>query len=170
MKKISAFILIICLFFTVMGYHFIFRMRINEAKKEMFSRLLAQNSPELTVFSLSTEKINELEWENEKEFSLNGQMFDVIEMKSSNGLIILKCMPDHKETALIDQYIKTNGGNNSEKQPWMVMLELATAQFVAPSTVLTLPVEKNISKTFPSFSSKLSSAISPIITPPPRSC
>jgi hypothetical protein len=160
----------ICLFFTVMGYHFIFRMRINEAKKEMTARLLAQNSPELTQFELTPEKMRTIEWENEREFLLNGQMYDVIEMKSVNGIVSLKCIPDHKETALIDQYIKTNGSNSSEKQPWLSLLELAGAQFVIPPILCPVPAVQGINKSFHSFSMDLFSMAFPILTPPPRNC
>jgi hypothetical protein len=169
-KKISAFILMICLFFTVMGYHFIFRMRISEAKKEMKARLLAQDSPELIQFDLTPEKVSSLEWEDEKEFLLNGQMFDVVEMNSLQGVVILKCIPDHKETALIEQYLKTNQGNSTEKGPWLALLEMAGAQFLSPTIVYPLPSELCINKTFCNFSENIFSTAFPILTPPPRVC
>jgi hypothetical protein len=169
-KKISAFILMICLFFTVMGYHFIFRMRINEAKQEMKARLLAQNSSELTQFELTPEKMSALEWEDEKEFVLDGQMYDVVEMKSDSGTISLKCIPDHKETALIEQYIKTNTSSGSEKKPWLPLLQLATAQFIIPSINCPLPLSFEIHNPFPSLSVNISSVFFPISVPPPRAC
>lgn len=160
----------ICLFFTVMGYHFIFRMRISEAKKEMRSRLLARNSPEITQFDLSLDKMEDLEWENSNEFRLNGQMYDVIEMKTSNGLVTLKCIPDHKETALVEQYIKTNQTPNSEKQPWVALLQLASAPFIVPSMTTPFPFVEVIGRCYAVFRAKLFSRAFPIPTPPPRLC
>jgi hypothetical protein len=169
-KKISAFILMTCLFFTVMGYHFIFRMRINEAKKEMTARLLAQNSSELTQFQLTPEKMSALQWENEKEFALDGQMYDVVEIKSGSGIVSLKCIPDHKETALLEQYIKTDTSSGSEKQPWLPLLQLATAQFISSSIDCFFPLSFDIDNNFPSLSVNTSSVFFPVQVPPPRAC
>ena len=56
------------------------------------------------VISLNDRKtMEQLNWEGDGEFSFNGEMYDVIEKTTTNNKIVIRCISDKKETALLKQ-------------------------------------------------------------------
>ncbi len=56
------------------------------------------------VFSLDDKTAAaQLKWEGDDEFSLNGEMYDVIEKKVENNKLIIRCFSDKKETTLLQK-------------------------------------------------------------------
>ncbi|HMG67019.1 MAG TPA: hypothetical protein VK588_05000 [Chitinophagaceae bacterium] len=54
------------------------------------------------VFSLKDKKgMAQLEWDGDDEFSLNGEMYDVLEKKVENNTLIIRALADKKETTLL---------------------------------------------------------------------
>jgi hypothetical protein len=88
--------------------------KVIEHKKEILENILfkQKNSNQVT-FSLSD--LSAVNWENEKsEFSYNGKMYDVIEIRYA-GKYIVKCIEDSKEENMlltINKYL--NGSRNSD--------------------------------------------------------
>ena len=57
----------------------------------------------MEVISLSGNK--EIYWEEKgKEFMFKGEMYDVVKTKTVNGKVMLYCINDKKEKALVDNY------------------------------------------------------------------
>ena len=55
-------------------------------------------------------------WEDEKEFTLQGKMYDVVSEEIVNGKQIVYCVDDEKETELIAKYNAAQKKNNSNKK------------------------------------------------------
>lgn len=68
------------------------------------------------VFSVNDKlSIEKLDWEDDDEFNLNGEMYDVIEKKVEGSKLIIRCLADKKETALLnklDDHWKENDKSN----------------------------------------------------------
>lgn len=83
------------------------------------------------VFSSNDSKIKkQLEWEGDDEFRFRGEMYDVIEKKTINGKVIIRCISDKKETLLIERYKKMNGENNSRSKS-ALLIKLVDSTYLA---------------------------------------
>ncbi|MEO7291555.1 MAG: hypothetical protein ABIW34_00530 [Ginsengibacter sp.] len=71
---------------------------------------------ELQIISLTDNK--EIFWEEKgEEFLFKGEMYDVVKTKTVNGKVMLFCINDKKEKALIDNYnlvTKQNSSNDKK--------------------------------------------------------
>lgn len=170
MKKIAAILLLSCLFFTVLGYHFIFQFQLQQAKAEMQINLRnLKGNKELSVLCFNQEQLKQIDWENNHEFNYNGKMYDVIEKHFKNGKLLVRCIADNKETVLIKEYLASQK-NSSGNQPLSSLLKLVTNNFIRSKVAVLSVPEKNNCNNFPFYSSTIFSIIHPIHTPPPRVC
>ena len=55
-----------------------------------------------------------LNWKDEKEFELNGNMFDIAKIEIKPNKVIVYCIQDDKEEELISSFEKVNNENNSK--------------------------------------------------------
>jgi hypothetical protein len=132
-------------------------------------RLHANNEEqEVFIFSLNGKNnIEKLQWEGDDEFYLNGEMYDVIESKIINGKLVIRCISDKKETALIKNYEKITKENNSKSKS-ALLLKLVSSCYLATEDKEPIlkytPVPSNIY-----FASEfLSSQVLDVLTPPPQ--
>ena len=170
LKKLFSILLLSCLLFNTAGYHLIFYIRQAEIKAEMKRSLLHSDNKEvdLLVFSLNDKKnIEKLEWEDDDEFELNGEMYDVIEKKTQNGKLIIRCINDKRETELIKNYEKINKEGNSKNRT-ALLLKLLDNTSASPVTI-ELFIKNILKPAKVSFCSiAISSCYHDVLTPPPR--
>ena len=57
-----------------------------------------------------------LHWEGNDEFSFDGQMYDVVEKKIEDGKIMIRCIADKKETALVNKLNDNSNGNEKDNK------------------------------------------------------
>ena len=165
--------MLICgLFLNVIGYHVVFRLRQAEVKAEM-KKLLRSNmnnkDVEQFVFSLKDrDAIEKLEWEGDDEFSLDGKMYDVIEKRTENGKLIIRCISDEKETILIKKYEQINNEAGNSKGKTALLIKLIGSSYLATSASdLSINDFQPIQKT--SFTDGIISIDHPdVLTPPPQ--
>lgn len=170
MRKISAFILLICLFFTVLGYHFIFQYQIRVAKTSMKKTLRnTRNREDLIEFTFTTNQPPDLEWKNDHEFKFRGSMYDVVDIHEDKDQVHIRCISDEKETALIEQYFKINKGKD-QSAPVLSMLRMTATPFILQSLQLPSIPQNIFSFQYPVFSSGIEPGIHKILLPPPRVC
>lgn len=167
-RNLVAILLFICLFFTVLGYHFIFYVQLTSAKAEM-QKILPhiKDNAHITEFHLSAEEAQNLNWDDDNEFSYKGQMYDVIEKKIQNGALVIKCISDKNETALLDNYL-SNQRNTSGNQPVSYLLKIVTNAFVRSSIICPAIPEKNLQTQFLPYYSPTSFINFPVLTQPPK--
>ncbi|HEU4902335.1 MAG TPA: hypothetical protein VFT06_06060 [Flavisolibacter sp.] len=165
MRRLLAILLLCCLLFLTTGYHVLYRLRIAEAKREMKKTLLIAEKEDLVHFSFSPEELAELNWENNHEFFYRGEMFDVLEQKERSGRVIISCISDQKEKALVDAYLQT--GKSSSQQSTAI-LKLLTADYLpAILPAMKKPVQQ-LTITRPFYRVFFRSWEKPTLTPPPQ--
>jgi hypothetical protein len=170
LKKLVAILSLCCLFLNIIGYHVIFYIRQAEIKTEMKKLLLQEKSNKeqtILIFSLNDENcISKLEWEDDEEFRLNGEMYDVVEKKIEDGKLIIRCISDKKETALISKFEKMNKENNSKSKSALLIKLISSTYLPAENTeqfkkVISVPSTIDLQ-------SKIISRAHDVLTPPPQ--
>lgn len=121
---------------------------------------------DVVQLSFKEDESKQLYWEDDQEFSFNGEMYDVIEKKRGGNILIIRCIPDKKETDLLKEYQKQNKHNSSNS----TVFQLITTQFVLPVGYLIKPTERQIEIRYQDYSSSLQNIASTVILPPPDVC
>jgi hypothetical protein len=150
-----------------LGYHLVFHVQLSAVKSEMKAFLLNQEGhKDVIELSFTTEASKQLEWENETEFGYKGEMYDVIEKKTEGNKILLRCIADTKETALLQEYQKNTRQNSSNS----FIAQLMTAQFILPVDHSLQQPERIIKRFFGNSASALLQTIATVSSPPPDVC
>jgi hypothetical protein len=114
-----------------------------------------------------------IHWEDENEFSFRGRMYDLVEKKLHGDQLVLVCISDEKETALLDDFAKNiynkEGGNSSKKHQSQV-IRLVLSPFILEQPAVSLTTLSRSVKKFTRYSELLPQVYFNIITPPPRLC
>jgi hypothetical protein len=173
LKKTVSILLLFCLLFNVVGYYIVFHIRRAEIKDEMKKTLrenIYNQDQEILCFSLNDKAaISKLEWEDDHEFRLDGKMYDVIEKKVENGKLIIRCISDEKETALVKKFEQINNekGANSKGKAALLIKLIGNTYLVA--FVTDLPVENPALIPRPYFNINIITPLrSDVLTPPPQ--
>jgi hypothetical protein len=136
--------------------------------------LMANPDPEnVTEFRFSLHDIvslSDLKWENSHEFWYHGELFDLVEKKTENNQLVVRCINDKKEGSLVklqDKINKENQGDPSSKTKSALLLKLIQTSFISVDT----PVIGDLSSK-PHFSLHNNSYTFPahqdVLTPPPQ--
>lgn len=116
--------------------------------------------------SFKEDESKQLCWEDEQEFSFKGEMYDVIEKTTEGNHIVIRCIPDKKETSLINEYQKHNKNNSTGS----VVAQLITTHFLLPVDYFLKPTERRVEKHYKNYSSSLQNIASNVLLPPPDVC
>jgi hypothetical protein len=119
LKKVLAASLLTILFTSQVGYYFIYTIHQFIVKEKMERELLS-HIPAASLEVLVLEELGDkIVWEEEnKEFSIEGTLYDVARIKKSEGKTFLYCINDKQERQLLDglaNAANSNHGNNQEK-------------------------------------------------------
>ena len=167
MKKALASLLLAILFISQVGYYFIYTIQQYIIKEQIEKELLA-NIPDSSLEVINAEQFaDKIEWnENEKEFSLDGVLYDVVRIKSSEGKTFLYCINDKQEKQLLDNLAKAvnaNHGNKQEKNNIKsLLLDLVCMNDEEESKSFSVP------STYSIFNVTLVSSFEEISIPPPK--
>jgi len=134
-----------------------------EMEREMLT-LIPESSLEVFVAEEFGDKIV---WEEEnKEFSIEGVLYDVARIKKSEGKTFLYCINDKQEKQLLDDLAKAvnaNHGNKQEKNTIKSLLaDLVCINDEEQSTIFSVP------STYSLFNVTLVSSFEEINSPPPK--
>jgi len=121
------------------------------------------------VFALNDKKeIEKLVWEGDDEFRVSGEMYDVIEKKIQGEKLIIRCISDKKETALLKNYEKTNREDNSKSRS--ALLVKLISSFYLSETNNVICIDNNLALLHISFQQRIfSTHRHDVLTPPPQS-
>jgi hypothetical protein len=165
-RKLTSILLLFSLLVLLFGYHLAFYFQIAAVKAEMLASLKnQQNHRDIITFHFNQRLALETEWENEHEFRYNGEMYDVVEKKQKGDQLVIRCIPDKKETTLIKEYQKNNKRNHSNS-----FVQLVITQFILPSEYSVKLPQRSIAKSYFNHSYTLLSRPSSIFIPPPEVC
>lgn len=106
-KAISSFYLkivgvgLLLVFISAQFFGFIYWKKEQiYAKAEAF---VAKQKSELVSLSFYTSEVENLDWEDEKEFSFKGLMYDVVKTSSNGDSTTFMCYADEKETWIVHE-------------------------------------------------------------------
>jgi len=116
LKKLLAILLICCFLLNIIGFRIFFYFRQVEVKSEMKKLLRLNvdiNEERFAFFLNDIEALQKLKWKGDDEFSLNGEMYDIIGKKIEDEKIVIRCIRDKEETALVNK-LKDNCRENEK--------------------------------------------------------
>ena len=114
MRKTISIFLILVLLTNLGGCYILFLIQQFNLKEQVEKELKKGISiDKLAEIVIPLNEFRKICWiEQNKEFKLNGKMYDVVKIKEENRKIHLFCFDDKKERQLVEKYIKTH---NSKK-------------------------------------------------------
>jgi hypothetical protein len=159
-------------FLSQCGYYCYCGIQLYLAKQQVRKELLKE-IPENLLVKISVENNKALQWEEEdEEFSLYGEMFDVVKLKYENGKKYAFCINDKNEdklNAVLDNVIRANMDIASGKTK-----NYTTAKIAIPEWVFELQPAlpshhyfSTIHKKYYTYKSSLYYHFIEIISPPP---
>jgi len=167
LKKALAATLLAILFTSQVGYYFIYTVHQFFLKEEIERELLA-HIPESSLEVFVAEELGDkIVWEEEnKEFSIEGILYDIARIKKTEGKTFLYCINDKNEKQLLDglaKAVNANHGNKQEKNNIKSLLvDLVCMNNEEQSTFLSIP------SIYSRFNVILVSSFEEINIPPPK--
>ena len=99
------------------GYYFVYTIHQHIIKEEIERELLAHVPDSSLELVIEEDHSDKLEWEEKgKEFSLNGDMYDVARIEIKDGKTYLYCINDKKEKEILDNLVKAVNKNHDNKK------------------------------------------------------
>jgi predicted transcriptional regulator len=144
LKKALAASLLAILFTSQVGYYFIYTVHQYIIKEEMERRCLLVFLSLHLKYIVAEELGDKILWqEANKEFSIDGVLYDVARIKKSDGKTFLYCINDKQEKQLLDDLAKAvnaNHGNKQEKNSIKSLLaDLVCMNDEEQSTIFSVP-------------------------------
>jgi hypothetical protein len=172
MKKLLPLTLMVFFIISLLGYYPVFLFMKHEARHEM-KRLIKAGLPEdkLTRFVFDTQTYNELDWVENGEFRLNGEMFDVVsQVPDEFGNTVIYCINDKKETAIfsrLDEAVNGFLGKSQTAKGRPDVLKILSIYFLAaPNYKWGIFVKSKLIRYGHFFSANC--VISDVLSPPPE--
>ncbi len=105
MKSLQALLLLIVLFIATCGTYISFYIQQYNIQTEVRAAIKAQKKLKSEKFHFTQNEFSELKkYEGEREFSMNGIIYDVVKKIDVNGTVVLHAYADHKETSLLENF------------------------------------------------------------------
>ena len=107
MKKLISIFLSFLIFLSSSGYILIYVERLSNNKQEIRSILDSkQNLFDLVKFKFTKSEYSRLHWKDEKEFELEGNLYDVANTEIIDNEVYVYCLRDENEEMLVSNYEK----------------------------------------------------------------
>jgi len=152
---------------TLIGFHLIYQLQVAQLRVEMKKHIRSGARENAIIkFSFNKQQASQLEWEDGHEFRYMNEMYDVVEKKIVNGILIIRCIPDKKETALLSGYLQQHESSAHR----FLLLKLVNSLFTYPSIALPAVPNVQIIKHYNKQSTPLISLPRTKVAPPPRTC
>jgi len=168
MKKLLSILLVVVLFYSIIGFYLNFEIEQYWIKKEIKHYLINKlPEEELTIIKIPSKDYRKITWTEEgSEFRYNGNMFDVYKIKSTKDSSYYYCFDDIKESTLLthlDKLVKeqtdhTKSRNIQKKQVFNYLFQ---ATFTNPKQI-----EKSCQYTI--YTTHYSSIFKDVLSPPPK--
>jgi hypothetical protein len=166
-KKVLSILLLAILLFISGGYHFYYSLQRAALKKEMKRNIRAIDRSALVQLSFTPTVYSQLKWEDNSEFEWKGTWYDVVEQNDSDGMKLVLCIADGKETALLDALMKANE-NASHKG--IVILKMITQDFTGPECITQDLALQNVKTDYDLFKLNFQSRFRKEPSQPPENC
>jgi hypothetical protein len=130
-------------------------------------REMLKKIPESALEVLVAEQYGDkIEWrEEDKEFSIDGVLYDVARIKTSGGKTFLYCINDKKEKQLLDDLVKAVDKNQDNKRGKNIKPVFPDLVFMDP---IGSPQTFSVSSPYNLFNTTLVSSFEEMNSPPPK--
>lgn len=99
-KILFVYILLLVLGGSFFIPHLIFKIKQSYVRKEI-KKAIKSGIPKTEMICFTEDDIKNAQWEKpQKEFWLNGELFDIVKKEISNGITYYWCINDHQEKEL----------------------------------------------------------------------
>jgi hypothetical protein len=109
------------------------------AKRHIIEVLKKKEKGEVINLTLQQYEFSSLRWEHEYEFEYKSEMYDLVSKETKDGVIVLQCIHDKKETSINKSIVKFIAGF-LKSNPYHDQQLLAISDFtkqLAPITYIT---------------------------------
>lgn len=104
MKKILGIAFIILLIFSVGGYYLLYMFKEHQLQEEVRHEMLKKLPLEKLEVIDAAKNSDEIVWEEkDREFYLDGKLYDVAAIKEIEGHTLIYCLNDEKEEELLKE-------------------------------------------------------------------
>jgi hypothetical protein len=111
LKQISAIFLIALLVLPAWGTYLFLHALKNQAKSEAMALVSKKEmEADLVTLKFGKEETASLRWEHPGEFEYQGQMYDIMDTRTTADSVIYKCYADHKESRINKAIARTLAG------------------------------------------------------------
>lgn len=169
MRVLTSFFLLCLLLLNLFGFFFIFSFQQNEIQEKVQASFHQSANHHLEILSFSKNDFEKIIWLKEgKEFRLNGKLYDVSRIETSNSTVKLFVEEDSMETKLVDNFVALFTSQN-DKPINSSPIKIPLQHFMQEFTCNTLTIILHPSFYFVSLMEKKSSfsSITPIGQSPP---
>jgi hypothetical protein len=105
LKKTVSILLSFLIFLSSSGYILIYVERLANNKEEIRSIINAiQNKSDLLKLRFTKSEYSQLNWRDEKEFELEGNLYDVARTETTDNEVFVYCLHDENEEMLVSNY------------------------------------------------------------------
>jgi hypothetical protein len=168
LKKTITITFLLLLLFNQVGYYLFYmfqQYQIKEAVKHELVAKLPESSME--IIDANAYK-NDIEWEEEdREFYLHGQMYDVAFIKIINGKKLIYCLNDSKEENLLKSFANAvNSGNEQNSSNKHHIIKFQPSDYVILSQH-TIKINEPVLVKYINHTDALITNITEVFTPPP---
>jgi hypothetical protein len=116
MKRVIYILLSFLIILNSSGYVLIYVERLANNKRNIES--IIASSKDFSVFEkfifTKMDYENKLKWNDEKEFEMSGNMYDIAQVEIENNQVIVYCIQDEKEEELNSNFEKVNKANTTK--------------------------------------------------------
>lgn len=172
LKKTSVILLLVIVFLSQWGYYCYCGIQLYIVKQEARKQLLKKIPTDFLV-KIALDDNKALQWEEEdEEFSLDGEMYDVVKLEYQNGKKYAFCINDKKEdqvNAALDKVIESNssGASNNSKPHFPAKIAAPEWIFELQSAIPSREDLSAILREYPVYTSSLYYRYIKILSPPP---
>ena len=170
LKKTLTLQLLAVLLLTQVGYYFFYMQQQNKIKEEVKQKIFSNLSNDL--FFIVDANSKNIVWEElEKEFSIDGKMYDVVKTKIINNKKYFYCLNDTKEDNLLSEYAKqinSQTENSQHKKNGKLNLKFQTIAFENITEFIAATYLINIKNEFLYFEQSAISTSLSLVSPPPK--
>ena len=166
MKKIISYIILLLFVFTTSGYYLLFKHIKHEIHHEVEQKIKnGIDKNELTVFIFLTDEENSIHWiKKNKEFTVNGEMYDVVEIKIKNNKKYIYCLNDIKEKQLIARFTR----HNRRRNKILNIIKKVTADKYVPVQATIDQLNNETAVCFGIYNCNFKSITGDVYSPPPQ--
>jgi hypothetical protein len=168
MRPALAVSFILLLFVSLFGFHISFMAQRNAIRNEMRQIIKAEKKKHTRQFVFTEEEYKRLnKYEGGKEFSLHGNMYDVVKKETLPGKVILTAYFDHKETHLLQTFLQLfEEDRASHDNANKTKSTFSLPEFIQEDNAYCLVVNTIVFRLFNTGSHTLTAFYNPL-TPPP---